>query len=52
MLWKGELATGGRKLKSLWFVVRLAEAKDPVSNILHLSDAVRTFDGKPLPVVP
>ncbi|HOX57376.1 MAG TPA: serine/threonine-protein kinase [Candidatus Paceibacterota bacterium] len=53
MLWKGELAgRGGRTLKSLWFVARLAEADDPVKDILGPSDAVRTFDGKPLPIGP
>ena len=52
VLWKGEMTAFGHGLKSLWFVVRLARAGDPVTDILDVSDAVRTFDGTSLPIVP
>jgi hypothetical protein len=52
ILWKGEVSTSGRKLKSLWFVARLARVGDPATDLLDPSDAVRTFDGNVLPLRP
>jgi hypothetical protein len=51
VLWKGEMTAFARSPKSLWFVARLARADDPVTDILDLSDAVRTFEGTFLPII-
>jgi len=39
-------------VKTIWFVARLAQAGDPVTDILDVSDAVRNFDGTVLPTIP